>query len=100
MTTIKSTLLLVASVSGLRGFPQLAGYCASKFAVVGFAEALRVELTQGQQAEREVATTPHPALRAQQVEHTVVGTVVFEVAYAALRRMALEHASAQRWSAP
>ena len=52
------------------------------------------------QAEREVATTPHPALRAQQVEHTVVGTVVFEVAYAALRRMALEHASAQRWSAP
>lgn len=43
---------------------------------------------------------PHPALRAQQVEHTVVGTVVFEVAYAALRRMALEHASAQRWSAP
>ena len=53
-----------------------------------------------EQAEREVATTPHPALRAQQVEHTVVGTVVFEVAYAALRRMALEHASAQRWSAP
>ena len=40
----KATLLLVASVSGLRGFPQLAGYCASKFAVVGFAEALRVEV--------------------------------------------------------
>jgi DNA-binding transcriptional MerR regulator len=39
-------------------------------------------------------------LRAEQVEHTVVGTVVFEVAYAALRRMALEHASAQRWSLP
>lgn len=40
----RATLLLVASISGLRGFPQLAGYCASKFAVVGFAEALRVEL--------------------------------------------------------
>lgn len=40
----RGTLLLVSSVSGLRGFPQLAGYCASKFAVVGFAEALRVEL--------------------------------------------------------
>lgn len=39
-----ATLLLIASVSGLRGFPQLAGYCASKFAVVGFGEALRVEL--------------------------------------------------------
>ena len=50
-----------------------------------------------QMAEAEVATTPSPAPRAQQVEHTVVGTVVFEVAYAALRRMALEHASAHRF---
>jgi short-subunit dehydrogenase len=40
----RATLLLVASVSAVRGFPQLAGYCASKFAVMGFAEALRVEL--------------------------------------------------------
>jgi NAD(P)-dependent dehydrogenase (short-subunit alcohol dehydrogenase family) len=40
----RATLLLVSSISGLRGFPQLAGYCASKFAVMGFAEALRVEL--------------------------------------------------------
>ena len=39
-----ATLLLIASVAGLRGYPQLAGYCASKFAVIGFAEALRVEL--------------------------------------------------------
>lgn len=35
----RSTLTFVASVAGLRGFPQLAGYAASKFAVVGFAEA-------------------------------------------------------------
>lgn len=40
----RATLLLVASVAGLRGFPELAGYCASKFAVVGFAQALRAEL--------------------------------------------------------
>ncbi|MCA9617032.1 MAG: SDR family NAD(P)-dependent oxidoreductase [Sandaracinus sp.] len=40
----RSTLLFVASVAGLRGFPELAGYCASKFAVVGFAQALRAEL--------------------------------------------------------
>ncbi len=39
-----STLLLVCSVSGLRGFPLLAGYCASKFAVLGFGQALRSEL--------------------------------------------------------
>lgn len=40
----RSTLTFVASVAGLRGFPQLAGYAASKFAVVGFAQALRDEL--------------------------------------------------------
>ncbi len=39
-----ATLLLVASVAGLRGFPQLAGYSASKFAVVGFGQALRDEV--------------------------------------------------------
>lgn len=40
----RSTLLLIASVAGLRGFPLLAGYSASKFAVVGFGQALRDEL--------------------------------------------------------
>lgn len=42
--TGRSTLTLVASVAGLRGFPQLAGYSASKFAVLGFAQALADEL--------------------------------------------------------
>lgn len=40
----RATLTLVASVAGLRGFPQLAGYSASKFAVLGFAQALADEL--------------------------------------------------------
>ncbi len=40
----QATLTLVASVAGLRGFPQLAGYSASKFAVLGFAQALADEL--------------------------------------------------------
>jgi len=35
----------IASIAGRRGFPMETGYCASKFAVVGFSEALRVELT-------------------------------------------------------
>jgi short-subunit dehydrogenase len=39
-----ATLLLIASVAGLRGFPELAGYSASKFAVIGFAQALKDEL--------------------------------------------------------
>lgn len=40
----RSILMFVASVAGLRGFPELAGYSASKFAVVGFSQALRDEL--------------------------------------------------------
>jgi NAD(P)-dependent dehydrogenase (short-subunit alcohol dehydrogenase family) len=40
----RSTLMLVSSVAGLRGFPELAGYCASKHAVLGFAQSLRDEL--------------------------------------------------------
>lgn len=37
-------LVLLASIAGLRGMPGLAGYSASKYAVVGFAQALRDEL--------------------------------------------------------
>lgn len=42
-TAQRSILLFVSSVAGIRGFPQLAGYSASKFAIVGYAEALRTE---------------------------------------------------------
>ena len=37
-------LIFVVSIAGLRGIPSLAGYSASKHAVMGFAEALRDEL--------------------------------------------------------
>jgi short-subunit dehydrogenase len=39
-----SKLALISSVAGLRGIPSLAGYSASKYAVIGFAQALRDEL--------------------------------------------------------
>jgi short-subunit dehydrogenase len=39
-----SELVLIASIAGLRGIPSLAGYSASKHAVIGFAQALRDEL--------------------------------------------------------
>jgi NAD(P)-dependent dehydrogenase (short-subunit alcohol dehydrogenase family) len=34
----------VASVAGIRGFPSLGGYCASKAAVIAYLESLRLEL--------------------------------------------------------
>jgi NAD(P)-dependent dehydrogenase (short-subunit alcohol dehydrogenase family) len=34
----------IASLAGRRGMPPLGGYCATKFALVGLTEALRVEL--------------------------------------------------------
>jgi NAD(P)-dependent dehydrogenase (short-subunit alcohol dehydrogenase family) len=36
-------LIFVSSLNGLMGFPGLAAYCASKFALEGFAESLRWE---------------------------------------------------------
>jgi DNA-binding transcriptional MerR regulator len=49
-------------------------------------------------AEQEVERTPVGASRAEMVEYMVVGTVVFEAVLAALRRMAQEHYSAERFS--
>lgn len=40
----RSQLVLLASVAGLRGIPTMAGYSASKHAVLGFAQALHDEL--------------------------------------------------------
>jgi DNA-binding transcriptional MerR regulator len=48
------------------------------------------------QAEIEVGSLP-TGDRAAQMEHSVVGTIAFEVAQAAVRRMALEHVSARRF---
>lgn len=37
-------IITMSSVSGKRGFPRFAAYCASKFAVVGFTQVLALEL--------------------------------------------------------
>ncbi|HEY6880992.1 MAG TPA: SDR family NAD(P)-dependent oxidoreductase [Polyangiales bacterium] len=50
-------LVLIASISGIRGVPSLAGYSASKHAVMGFAQALRDELT-GQPLRVRVVCPP------------------------------------------
>ena len=39
-------MLAVASSAGLKGYPYVAGYCASKHAVVGLTRALALELAQ------------------------------------------------------
>ncbi|MBA4542069.1 MULTISPECIES: SDR family oxidoreductase [Thermoactinomyces] len=36
-------IINIASMAGLTGIPNLAGYCASKFALLGFSESLRME---------------------------------------------------------
>jgi short-subunit dehydrogenase len=40
----KGNIINIGSLAGRRGFPSLGGYCATKFALVGLSEALRVEL--------------------------------------------------------
>ena len=40
----RGAIVNVASISGLMGYESMGGYCASKFAMVGFTEALRNEL--------------------------------------------------------
>lgn len=41
---IDPVIVNISSMYGRRGVPQLSGYCASKFALCGFSEALRSEL--------------------------------------------------------
>jgi len=40
----RGVIISVSSGAGLTGFPEIVTYCASKFAVVGFTEALAQEL--------------------------------------------------------
>lgn len=47
-------LVTIASAAGLAGTARLTDYCASKFAAVGFDEAVRMEL---QQADSRIVTT-------------------------------------------
>ncbi len=63
-----ATFTFVASVAGLRGFPELAGYCASKFAVVGYAQALRGELEGTNVDVRVLCPPPGDTPMVQQLE--------------------------------
>ena len=40
----RGTIVNVASIAGLMGYSRMGGYCATKFAIVGFSEALRDEV--------------------------------------------------------
>ncbi len=39
----KGTVINVNSIAGKKGFPMLAAYCATKYAISGFTESLRIE---------------------------------------------------------
>lgn len=47
MENNKGHIVSIASIAGYVGVPKLVDYCASKFAAVGFDEALRMELREG-----------------------------------------------------
>jgi len=38
------TIVNVASIAGIMGYARMGGYCATKFALIGFSEALRDEV--------------------------------------------------------
>src|SRR5439155_24857794 len=38
------TIINVSSIAGLMGYARMGGYCATKFAMIGFSEALRDEV--------------------------------------------------------
>jgi short-subunit dehydrogenase len=40
----EGTIVNVASIAGIMGYARMGGYCATKFAVIGFSEALRDEV--------------------------------------------------------
>jgi short-subunit dehydrogenase len=40
----QGTIVNVASIAGLMGYARMGGYCATKFAMIGFSEALRDEV--------------------------------------------------------
>jgi hypothetical protein len=40
----QGTIVNVSSITGIMGFARMGGYCATKFAVIGFTEALRDEV--------------------------------------------------------
>ena len=55
----KGTIIVVSSVSGEMGLPYRTAYCASKFAVTGFFEALRTELDVTSQDENNKKSPIH-----------------------------------------
>jgi short-subunit dehydrogenase len=40
----RGTIVNVASIAGIMGYARMGGYCATKFAIIGFTEALRDEV--------------------------------------------------------
>lgn len=40
----RGTIVMVSSIAGIMGYARMGGYCATKFAMIGFSEALRNEV--------------------------------------------------------
>lgn len=65
----KGQILVISSVSGEVGCPMRTAYCASKFAVTGFFEALRIE-TEGSGVTITIVCPP--SVETQMREHALI----------------------------
>jgi NAD(P)-dependent dehydrogenase (short-subunit alcohol dehydrogenase family) len=69
-------ILCMASIAGLKGFPEFAAYCASKFAVVGFCESLYYDL---QQRDIALSVVCPPAIDTPMVRNLASRPVLYDV---------------------
>lgn len=94
----RGNIVNIASLAGRRGTPPLGGYCATKFAVVGLTEALRVELygsgitlslimpgvvdtpmIRGSERDKSDSAATFIAMPAQWVTWAVIAAIVFSL---------------------
>jgi NAD(P)-dependent dehydrogenase (short-subunit alcohol dehydrogenase family) len=81
----RGTIAVIGSVSGELGFPLRTAYCASKFAVTGFFEALQAEL--GDQLQ---ITIVQPAFVNTHIRDHALGPRGDDIEHSETKRMSVE----------
>lgn len=80
MESNKGHIVSIASMASQCGIPKLVDYCASKYAVVGFDEALQMELEVGNRAvRRDALRTRFPMRHRSNIAATLQRNVTISV---------------------